>query len=101
MSPGLAGAIAGAIFGDAASIVLESNLEVVCALQNFTWKGISTPDTSYGSHFEYGTIAKVKSNGKTYKEGYTNASDWKNNKIFQRMMYYNIYGIEVYPDSCK
>ena len=101
VSPGVAGAIIGSIFGTASSIVLTSLFEVRCDLTHYTWKGVSSPSTAYPEALEYGTIAKVLSNGKTYKEGYTSSSDWKNNKTLQRQMYYKVYGIEVYPDSCK
>lgn len=97
----LAGAIIGALVGSAANVVLTKALEVQCDLWNYTWKGTSTPDTSYSNHYLYGTKAKVLSNGKTYTEGYTGTSDWKNDIVFQRLMYYYIYGIEVYPDYCK
>ncbi len=101
VSPNLAGAILGAIFGDIASVTLTELFEVRCDLWRYTWKGTSTPDTSYPDGFHYGTKAMVESTGDFYTEGYTSVFDWEDNITFQRLMYYQVYGIEVYPDYCE
>ncbi len=101
VSPTIAGGIIGSIFGEVASVTLAEAFSVRCNLWKYTWKGTSTPNTSYPDGFHYGTKAQVVSTGNLYNEGYSNVTDWKNNRIFQRLMYYNVYGIEVYPDYCQ
>lgn len=101
VSTTLAGAIIGALFGEVSSVTLAEAFSVRCNLWRYTWKGTSTPSTSYPDGFHYGTKAQVVSTGNLYNEGYSNVTDWKNNITFQRLMYYKVYGIEVYPDYCQ